>query len=151
MTTHKERKHLSYTAEQLFDIVADVDQYPEFLPWCINSRIKKTQDNVFYADLTIGYKMIQEKYTSKVTCNRPNHIHVEYISGPMKHLSNHWKFTEEEDGTCTVDFYVEFEFKSIILQNLIGVFFTEIMQRMVGAFEKRAQALYDDNGFNQQG
>lgn len=151
MTTHKERKNLPFSAEQLFDLVSDVDRYPEFLPWCINSRIKKREGDVFYADLTIGYKMIKEKYTSKVSLDRPNHIHVEYISGPMKYLSNHWKFIEEEDGTCTVDFFVEFEFKSMILQNLIGVFFTEIMQRMVGAFEKRANALYGDNRLNQKG
>ena len=95
--------------------------------------------------------MVREKYTSKVTTTHPDHIHVEYISGPMKYLSNHWKFITEDDGTCTIDFFVEFEFKSMILQNLIGVFFTEIMQRMVGAFEKRAQALYGDNSLDQKG
>ena len=150
MTIHKERRHLPYTPEQLFDLVAAVDQYPDFLPWCLSSQITKREGDVFYADLVIGYKMIREKYTSKVTLDNPSHIHVEYVSGPMKYLSNHWKFIEEEDGSCMIDFYVDFEFKNKLLQNLIGVFFTEIMQRMVSAFEKRAQDLHGTNGLNQQ-
>ncbi len=86
--------------------------------------------------------MIREKFGSKVTTINSNHIHVEYLSGPMKYLSNHWKFIDEGDGTCTIDFFVDFEFKNKILQNLIGVFFNEVVQRMVGAFEQRANDLY---------
>lgn len=150
MTTHAERRTLPYTPDQLFDLVADVKRYPEFLPWCISSRVKPPKDNVFYADLIIGYKMIREKYGSRVTLNAPDHIHVEYTSGPMKYLSNHWKFIEEEDGSCTIDFFVDFEFKNRILQNLIGVFFNEIVQRMVKAFEMRAQDLYGGSGLGQE-
>ncbi len=145
MTTHAEQRNLPYAPEQLFDLVADVAKYPEFLPWCIGSRItKRDGDDVFYADLIIGYKMVREKFGSKVTLINQNHIHVEYLSGPMKYLSNHWKFIAEEDGTCTIDFFVDFEFKNKILQNLIGVFFNEVVQRMVGAFEQRANDLYGE-------
>lgn len=151
MTTHAEKRTLPYTQEQLFGLVADVKKYPEFLPWCIASRITKEEgDNIFYADLIIGYKMIREKFGSKVTLNAPDHIHVEYLSGPMKYLSNHWKFIREDDGSCTIDFFVDFEFKNKILQNLIGLFFNEVVQRMVGAFEERAKELYGENGLDQQ-
>lgn len=143
MTTHAEKRNLPYTSEQLYALVTDVAKYPDFLPWCIASRItKRDGDDVFYADLVIGYKMIREKFGSKVTLVNDNHIHVEYLSGPMKYLSNHWKFIAEEDGSCTIDFFVDFEFKNKMLQNLIGVFFNEVVRRMVGAFEERASELY---------
>ena len=142
MPTHAERRAMPYTPEQMFDLVAGVDQYPEFLPWCLASRITKREGNVFYADLVIGYKMVREKFGSRVTALRPDHIHVEYLSGPMKHLSNHWRFLPQPDGTCIIDFYVDFEFKNPVLQKLIAVFFEEAVKRMVGAFEARAKALY---------
>lgn len=142
MPTHAERRAMPYTPEQMFDLVAGVDQYPEFLPWCLASRITKREGNVFYADLVIGYKMVREKFGSRVTALRPDHIHVEYLSGPMKHLSNHWRFLPQPDGTCIIDFYVDFEFKNPVLQKLIAVFFEEAVKRMVGAFETRAKALY---------
>jgi coenzyme Q-binding protein COQ10 len=142
MTTHAEKRTLPYTPEQLFDLVAGVDKYPEFLPWCKTSRITKREGKVIYADLVIGYKMIQEKFSSRVTLNRPKHIHVEYLSGPMKYLSNHWKFIDNRDGTTTIDFFVEFEFRNPFLRRLMGVFFNEIVRRMVTAFEDRAKKLY---------
>ncbi len=150
MTTHAEKRTLPYTPEQLFDLVADVAKYPDFLPWCLSSRITKEEGDVFYADLVIGYKMVREKFGSKVTLNAPDHIHVEYLSGPMKYLSNHWKFIREDDGSCTIDFFVEFEFKNRLLQNLIGVFFNEVVRRMVSAFEERAMDLYGANGLDQE-
>ncbi len=150
MTTHAERRTLMYTPAQLFDLVADVKRYPEFLPWCISARVQPPKDRVFEADLIIGYKMIREKYGSRVTLNGPDHIHVEYTSGPMRYLSNHWRFIEEDDGSCTIDFFVDFEFKNRILQNLIGVFFNEIVQRMVKAFETRARELYGESGIGQE-
>jgi coenzyme Q-binding protein COQ10 len=142
MPTHAEKRTLPYSAEQLFTLVADVRRYPEFLPWCVASRITKQEENVIYADLVIGYKMIREKFGSRVTLSAPDHIHVEYLSGPMKHLSNHWRFIPEPNGSCTIDFYVDFEFKNKIFQNLIEVFFNEAVKRMVSAFEERANALY---------
>lgn len=142
MPTHAERRAMPYTPEQMFDLVSAVDLYPQFLPWCLASRITKREGNVFYADLVIGYKMVREKFGSRVTALKPDHIHVEYLSGPMKHLSNHWRFLPQPDGTCIIDFYVDFEFKNPILQRLISVFFEEAVKRMVGAFESRAKDLY---------
>lgn len=142
MPTHAEQRAMPYSCEQMFDLVAGVDRYPEFLPWCLASRITKREGDVFYADLIIGYKMIREKFGSRVTALRPDHVHVEYLSGPMKHLSNHWRFLPQPDGTCIIDFYVDFEFKNPVLQKLIAVFFEEAVKRMVGAFETRARQLY---------
>lgn len=142
MPTHAEKRTLPYTPEQLFSLVSDVEKYPEFLPWCLSSRITRREGDVFYADLVIGYKMVREKFTSKVTLSKPDRIHVEYIRGPMKHLSNHWNFIAEPDGSCTIDFYVDFSFRNIFLQNLMGAFFDKIVRKMVGAFEDRAKVLY---------
>lgn len=142
MPTHAEKKVLPYTPDQLFDLVSSVERYPEFLPWCTASRITRREGNVFYADLVIGYKMVNEKFTSRVTALRPDHIHVEYLSGPMKYLSNHWRFIDNGDETTTIDFFVDFEFKNKIFQNIMGVFFNEAVKKMVQAFEERAKILY---------
>lgn len=150
MTTHAERRNLPYTPEQLYKLVAEVEKYPEFLPWCMRADIKGRDGHIFYADLVIGYKMIREKFGSKVTLEEPDRVRVEYLSGPMKYLSNEWKFIREPDGSCTIDFYVDFEFKNKILQNLMGVFFNDIVRRMVGAFEDRANVLYGAGGINQK-
>lgn len=144
MPTHAEKRDLPYSAEQMFDLVAAVDQYATFLPWCRAARITKREGDVFYADLIIGYKMAQEKFTSRVTLQRPGHIHVEYLSGPMKHLSNHWHFISKEDGSCLVDFYVDFEFKNPVFCKLMEFFFNEAVQRMVRAFEDRAKEIYGE-------
>lgn len=142
MTTHVEKKTLPFSPEQLFDLVAGVDQYPEFLPWCVASRITVREEDAFHADLVIGYKMIREKFTSRVELDRPGYIHVRYLSGPMKYLSNEWRFQDNGDGSTTIDFYVDFEFKNRMLERLMGVFFNEIVRRMVTAFEVRAKELY---------
>lgn len=142
MPTHAEQKTLPYTPDQLFDLVAGVEFYPQFLPWCLASRITKREGDVFYADLIIGYKMVREKFTSRVTALKPDHIHVEYLSGPMKYLSNHWRFIDNGDKTTTIDFYVDFEFKNPVFQKLMGMFFNEAVKRMVEAFEERANDLY---------
>ena len=144
MPTHAEQRYLPYTPEQLYDLVVDVAKYPEFLPWCLASRITKRDGNVFYADLIIGYKMVRERFGSKVTALRPDHIHVEYLSGPMKYLSNHWRFIPDKKGGCTIDFYVDFEFKNELFQNIMGLFFDKAVKKMVQAFENRAKDLYDD-------
>jgi coenzyme Q-binding protein COQ10 len=142
MPTHAEKRRLPYTPEQMFDLVAAVERYPEFLPWCIAARITSREENVLYADLVIGFKMIREKFGSRVTVSRPGHIHVEYLSGPMKYLSNHWHFHAEPDGGCLIEFFVEFEFRNPIMRRLMEVFFNEAVRRMVAAFEARAVALY---------
>lgn len=144
MPTHAERRTLPYTAVQLYDLVADVETYPAFLPWCRSCRIKRREGDghVLHADLVIGYKMFQERFGSKVTLTPYSDIKVEYLEGPLRYLSNHWRFIQNGDGSSTIDFYVDFEFKNPIFQNLMGVFFNEIVRRMVGAFEERAGQLY---------
>lgn len=145
MLTHIEKKNLPYTPEQMFALVAAVDKYSEFAPWCIASRINSYEsDNVFYADLIVGYKMFRERFSSKVILREPERIEIEYLKGPLKHLKNHWHFIREKDGSCTVDFSVEFEFKNSILHGIAKVFFNEVIRRMVGAFEMRAKQLYGE-------
>ncbi|MBL8637086.1 MAG: type II toxin-antitoxin system RatA family toxin [Alphaproteobacteria bacterium] len=142
MPTHAETKSLPYPPQQMFDLVADVERYPEFLPWCCSCRIVSRQENVIMAELVIGYKLVRESFLSKVTLIRPDEIRVEYLRGPLRHLSNSWKFLPEESGGCTIDFFVDFEFRNIFFQRLMGVFFNEIVRRMVSAFEERARSLY---------
>jgi coenzyme Q-binding protein COQ10 len=143
MLKHIEQKKLPYSRQQLFDLVADVARYKEFLPWCVASRINRWEgDDIFYADLVVGYKMIRERFSSKVHLENPDHIYIEYIRGPMKHLKNHWRFIAEEDGGCTIDFSVEFEFSNNMLQGLARMFFNEVIKRMVSAFEARAAEIY---------
>ncbi len=149
MLQHIEQKRLSYTPQQMFDLVAGVDQYAAFLPWCVASRINKREsESVFYADLVVGYKMFREKFSSRVMLETPHSIHIEYLKGPLKHLKNQWRFIEEPDGSCLIDFSVEFEFKNKALQGLAQVFFKEVIHRMVGAFEARAQDIYGENGLS---
>ena len=143
MATHAEKRVLPYRPDQLFDLVAGVERYPEFLPWCLGSRIRSRRDNVIVADLIIGFKGIREKFTSRVTLNRPGmRIDVAYLDGPFRYLNNHWIFTAMPDGACEIDFFVDFEFRSRILQRIIGVLFNEAVRRMVSAFESRANDLY---------
>lgn len=147
MPTHAERRSMPYTPDQMYHLVAGVDQYPEFLPWCVASRITKREGAVFYADLIIGYKMVRESFSSRVSLipaekNVPAEVRVEYMKGPMRHLNNRWVFEPNADGSCTIDFFVDFEFKNPMIQKLLEVFFHEAVKRMVGAFETRAAQLY---------
>lgn len=145
MPTHAEKRNLPYTPEQLFTLVIEVEKYPEFLPWCVASRVTSREEGAFYADLVIGYKMVRERFSSKVTITEPDHIHIEYLDGPMRHLSNHWRFIREPDESCTIDFFVDFEFKNRFFQNLMGLFFEKAVRKMVEAFEVRATELYGDS------
>lgn len=142
MPTHAEKRKLPYTQEEMFRLVADVEKYPEFLPWCIGARIRKREDNVFWADLIIGFKMIRERFTSRVALTNPCRIDVSYTEGPFKYLNNHWIFEPEPDGGTCIDFYVDFEFRNRMLQKIIGALFSEAVTRMVHAFERRARELY---------
>jgi coenzyme Q-binding protein COQ10 len=143
MPTHAELRELPYRPEDMFALVAEVDKYPEFLPWCIGARIRKREGNEITADLIIGFKMFRERFTSRVTLDRPNlHIDVEYAEGPFKYLRNHWNFIPREGGGCAIDFFVDFEFRSRLLQKTIELLFGEAVKRMVGAFEARARQLY---------
>ena len=141
MPTHAEKKILPYSEEQLFDMVADVRRYPEFLPWCVGARIISRTEGEVIADLTIGFKMFRETFRSQVTLERPHHVHVRYLTGPFRYLNNHWRFAPAPNGT-EVDFFVDFEFKSRLLQAVIGTVFNEAVRLMVRAFERRAYILY---------
>jgi coenzyme Q-binding protein COQ10 len=142
MPVHTEKYTMAHTAEHLYDLVADVGKYPEFLPWCLGARVFKNDGKVLMADLIVGYKMFREKFTSKVELDAPNTIEVTYLNGPMKYLHNHWGFTDNGDGTCTVDFHIDFEIRNKLFQKMMGGFFTEALERMVHAFEKRADEMY---------
>ncbi|BAI72152.1 oligoketide cyclase/lipid transport protein [Azospirillum sp. B510] len=142
MPTHAEKKVLPYTPQQMYDLVADVEKYPEFLPWCLAARIRKREGVVMFADLIIGFKMVRERFTSRVELNHPAcRIDVQYTDGPFQYLNNHWIFAEHGDGCC-VDFFVDFEFRSKMLQKIMGLLFNEAVRRMVQAFETRAAQLY---------
>lgn len=146
MPTHAEVRVLPYKPEQLFELVADVESYPEFLPWCVAARIKKREGETIVADLVVGFKMLRERFTSKVTLDRPQRrIDVVYQEGPFKYLNNHWIFEPRGSGTA-LDFYVDFEFRSRLLQTLMQPLFQEAVKRMVGAFEARAKKLYTNGG-----
>lgn len=141
MPTHAEKRVLPHTPEQMYQLVADIEKYPQFLPWCVALRIKSREHNLLLADMMIGFKMIREKFTSRVTLTPGQRVDVAYEDGPFKYLNNHWIFDPHEDG-CEIDFYVDFEFKSKILQKVMGAVFNEAVQLMVNAFEKRAKKLY---------
>jgi coenzyme Q-binding protein COQ10 len=144
MTVHSEQRVMPFRPDQLFDLVADVRSYPEFLPWCVGARIRSTNGELVVADLMIGYKLVRERFTSKVSLNRAGgRIDARYADGPFKYLDNHWIFREHPDG-CLVDFHVDFEFRSAFLQKIIATLFNEAVKRMVAAFEARAHTLFDD-------
>ena len=126
----------------MFDLVADIEKYPEFLPWCIGLRINNRDADLIVADMVIGYKMFREQFTSKVKLNKPNRIDVMYENGPFKYLNNRWIFIDKEDGSCAIDFYVDFEFNSKFMEKMVGSIFGEAVKVMVNAFESRAKIIY---------
>ena len=139
---------MPYSASEMYALIADIEAYPQFLPWCQATRIRRRERRedgaeVIEADLVISFKVFRERFGSRVVL-RPDQkrIDVAYLDGPFRYLDNHWRFTEIEPGSCEVDFFVDFEFKSYLLQKVVGVVFGEAMQRIVRAFEERAQALY---------
>ena len=141
MPTHAEVKIVPYRPEQLFDLVADVAKYPQFLPWCVGARIRSQTQAEMVADLTIGFGPFREGFTSRVVLDRPHAVRVRYENGPFKYLKNQWTFSPDPRG-CKVDFFVDFEFRSRILQAAIGVVFNEAVRLMVNAFVKRARDEY---------
>lgn len=143
MPTHTENRVLPYTADQMFDLVADIVRYPEFLPWCQSARIIRQTEEGVIAELTVGYKMIRERFVSRVKLDRKKRmIDVEYISGPLKALKNDWHFARVKGGKCRVKFYVHFEFSMPLLAGMMNMFFDVAFRHMVSAFESRAAALY---------
>ncbi len=145
MPTHAERRVINYTPEQLFDLVADVERYPEFLPWCVGAKVFSHTPTELLADLTIGFGPFRESFTSRVELDRPGYAHVRYEKGPFRYLNNKWTFNPHPKG-CAVDFFVEFEFRSRLLQAAIGVVFNEAVRLMVSAFLRRAREVYGQSG-----
>ena len=147
MPTHSETRKLPYTAQQMYDLVADVGSYPKFLPWCAAARIRKVtpegDHEVMDADLVISFKVFREKFGSRVVLwPEQMKIDTEYLDGPFRYMKSNWAFRDADGGGCEVDFFVDFEFKNAVLQGIIGVVFNEAMQRIVRAFERRAAELY---------
>ena len=141
MPVHAERKLLPYAPEQMWDLVADVDRYPQFLPWCAGAKVRSRSETELVADLTIGFGPFRESFTSRVMLDRPHRVQVKYENGPFRYLNNQWSFEPNPKG-CEVKFFVDFEFKSRLLQAAIGVVFNEAVRRMVNAFLRRARDVY---------
>jgi coenzyme Q-binding protein COQ10 len=150
MPTHAERQIIPYRPDQLFDLVADVGKYPQFLPWCAAARVRSRTEHELLADLTIGFGPFRESFLSRVALDRPHRVKVRYETGPFRYLNNQWDFLFHERGT-EVDFFVDFEFRSRILQAAIGVVFNEATRRMVNAFRKRAAQVYGPPPFGADG
>jgi coenzyme Q-binding protein COQ10 len=148
MPQHRENRIMPYSAQQMYDLVADVESYPQFLPWNSAARIRARKpqpdgSEILEADLVISFKVFREKFGSRVTLfPQTRRIDTEYLDGPFKYLKSYWQFEDLPEGGCKVAFFVDFEFKNRILQSVIGVVFNEAMNRIVKAFETRAQSLY---------
>ena len=143
MPRHQETRLLPYTPEQMFDLVADVAKYPQFLPWVTAVRVRANSETEMVADVIVGFKGLRETFSSRVEKQRPGHIHVDYLEGPLKHLNNDWKFIAEGTG-CRVEFCVDFAFKNRVFEMLAGQVFDRAVRKMVNAFEERAARLYAD-------
>jgi coenzyme Q-binding protein COQ10 len=144
MPRHTETRNLPYTPEQMFDLVADVKRYQEFLPWVAATRIRSDSDTLMIADLVVGFKSLKETFASRVEKQRPTSLKVEYIEGPLKYLYNSWSFRPDGRGGTDIDFCVDFAFRSRIFETLAGQMFDRALRRMIGAFEARAHELYGD-------
>jgi len=142
MPRHSETRHFPYMPEQMFDLVADVARYGEFLPWVSAVRVRSDSATEMVADLIIGFSALRETFTSRVTKDRPHRITVDYVDGPLKHLRNDWAFRADGAGGTQIDFAVDFAFRSSIFERLAGQMFDRALRRMIGAFETRAITLY---------
>ncbi|GEN98414.1 ubiquinone-binding protein [Novosphingobium sediminis] len=142
MPVINQQRHLQWSAEEMYDLVADVKRYPEFLPWVVATRIKSDSETEMVADMMVGFSALREKFTSRVHKDRPRRIAVEYLDGPLKRLSNTWEFKAHEDGGCVIDFNVDFTFRSAIFEKLAGQYLDRAFRKMVAAFETRAEKLY---------
>ena len=144
MPRHTETRNLPYTPDQMFELVADVKRYQEFLPWVAATRVRSDSDTLMIADLVVGFRSLKETFTSRVTKHRPTEIVVDYIEGPLKYLHNSWTFRPDGEGGTDIDFCVDFAFKSRIFETLAGQMFDRALRRMIGAFEARAHELYGE-------
>ena len=142
MPRHTETRALPYSPEQMFDLVADVARYGEFLPWVVGVRVRSNTATQMVADLIVGFKGLRETFTSSVDKQRPGRIHVDYLDGPLKYLRNDWGFSPDGKGGCLVNFSVDFAFKNRVFEALAGQVFDRALRKMTDAFEARAAELY---------
>ncbi len=142
MPRHQETRRLPYTPEQMFDLVADVARYPEFLPWVAAIRVRSDGETEMVADMAVGFMGLRERFTSRVQKQRPDGVHVDYVDGPLQYLRNDWRFRPDGEGACLVDFTVDFQFRNRLFERLAGQVFDRALRRMIGAFETRAARLY---------
>ncbi len=142
------KRRVHHAASDMFDLVADVEKYPEFVPMCTDMRVRSETDKgegvtVMVATMTVAYKMIRQSYTSRATLDKPNQkILVEYLDGPFRRMQNRWAFHPKEEGACEVEFFIDYEFRSRTLAMLMGAVFDTVFRRMAAAFEKRADEVY---------
>ena len=148
MPSIRETRDLPWSAEQMFDLVADVKRYGEFLPWVIATRVRSDGETEMVADMVVGFNALREKFTSRVKKLRPEMIDVDYVDGPMKELDNKWFFRPNPDGGCTIDFTVDFTFRNSVFEALAGRYLDRAFRKMVSAFEARAAVLYGNNSSN---
>ena len=149
MPAFHDHRLVRHKAEQMFDLVADVERYPEFVPLCKALRVRSRKPETdgaetLIADMTVGYKLIRETFTSRVTLDRPSlKVRVEYIDGPFSRLENIWTFKDEDEGEGSrVGFFIDYEFKSRTLGVLMGSMFDAAFRKFASAFERRADAIY---------
>ncbi len=142
MPRHAERRISAYTPEQLFDLVVDVERYPEFLPWCIGAAIAARHEDGFEADLAIGFRLLRASYRSRITCQRPSCVDVTLVHGPFRYLTNQWLFRRVSQARTEIAFEVDFEFRSSTFSRAMTPLFGLAVQRMVHEFELRAKRLY---------
>jgi coenzyme Q-binding protein COQ10 len=153
MPSFNSRRRVSHTASQMFDLVADVERYPEFVPLCSALKVRQRTPNAdgtetVIADMTVSFKLVRESFTTRVTLDRPNlKILVEYLRGPFSNLENRWTFEPRPDNACEVGFFLSYEFKSRMLAILMGTMFDTAFQRFAAAFEKRADMIYGRPGW----
>ncbi len=146
MPKHNETRHLPYSPEQMFNLVADVQSYEQFLPWVSATRIRSDSETEMVADIVVGFKGLSESFTSRVHKERPHRVHVDYLDGPLKHLSNDWRFRSDGQGGVLIDFEVDFAFKNKLFEMIAGQMFDKALRKMIGAFEARAAELYGSSG-----
>jgi coenzyme Q-binding protein COQ10 len=148
MPRFSSKRRVPHSATQMFDLVADVERYPEFVPLCHSLKVRQRTPNpngteVVIADMTVSFKLVREAFTSRVTLDRTNlKILVEYLRGPFSSLENRWSFEPKSDDTCDVGFFLSYEFKSRMLAMLMGTMFDTAFARFAAAFEKRADVIY---------
>jgi coenzyme Q-binding protein COQ10 len=148
MRRFRTTRRVRHAAEQMFDLVADIDRYPQFLPLVESLRTRKRADNAdgtvtLIADMTVAYKLIRETFTCRVVLDRANlKIQAQYLDGPFSELDNRWTFTPVSEGACDVAFYIAYEFKSRVLGLLMGTMFDMTFRRFAEAFERRADVVY---------